>query len=126
MNNLKKVLAVAGASALLAVTATACGAAANAATCQEAIKAFNDFSPKITAAAGDLEGFNKAMAGFGNDLAELAGKADGDVKSSLTKMAESFKNYKIDASDPAAATAKLPELVSEINGATQELATACS
>ncbi|WP_433500026.1 hypothetical protein ACQP1K_06860 [Sphaerimonospora sp. CA-214678] len=126
MNNLKKILAVAGASALLAVTAAACGAAGNVATCQEALKAFTDFSPKITAAAGDLGGFNEAMAEFGNQLTDLAGKADGDVKGSLTKMAESFKNYKIDASDPAAATAKLPELVSEINAAGQELGAACS
>ncbi|MCT9929007.1 hypothetical protein N5079_02110 [Planotetraspora sp. A-T 1434] len=124
MNILRNTLAVAAASALLALTA-ACGGGDKAAVCQDAIKAFTDYSSKAGASAGNLEAINTATADLASTLKSLSGKADGDLKTALTGMADSWANFKLDVSDPAAAT-KMTEFATKATQATQQLGTACS
>ncbi|WP_182877692.1 hypothetical protein [Microbispora sp. H10670] len=123
MNILRNSLAVVAASALLSLTA-ACGGGQTA-VCEEATKAFTDYSTKAAAAAGDIKGLNTATGDLAAQLKDLSGKADGDLKVALAGMADSWGSFKIDLSDPAAA-AKLSEFGKKATQATQELASACS
>ncbi|MFC4529897.1 hypothetical protein [Sphaerisporangium dianthi] len=104
---------------------SACGAGGNAAVCEEATKAFTDYSSKAAASAGSMETFNSATAELAAELKGLAGKTDGDLKTALTGMADSWAGFKIDTSDPAVAT-KMSEFTTKATEATQQLAAACS
>lgn len=123
MNILRNTLAVVAASTLLSLTAACSGG--QTAICEEATKAFTDYSTKAASAAGDIKGFNSATSDLAATLKDLSGKADGDLKTALAGMADSWGDFKIDLSDPAAA-AKLTEFGQKATQATQELATACS
>ncbi|MEZ0073881.1 hypothetical protein [Planotetraspora sp. GP83] len=125
MNILRNTLAVAAASVLLTLTAACGGGGDKAAVCQEAIKAFTDYSSKAGASAGNLEAINTATADLASTLKNLSGKADGDLKTALAGMADSWAAFKLDVSDPAAA-AKMTEFATKATQATQELGTACS
>ncbi|MEW9532724.1 hypothetical protein [Microbispora sp. NPDC049125] len=124
MNILKTSLALAAASVLLSLTA-ACGSSAQASVCQDATKAFTDYSAKAGASAGNLENLNSATADLASRLKDLSGQADGDLKTALAGMADSWASFKIDITDPAA-TAKLTEFTTKATQATQQLAAACS
>lgn len=123
MNILRNSLAVVAASALLGLTAACSGG--QTAVCEEATKAFTDYSSKAAGTAGDVKGFNTATSDLAAQLKELSGKADGDLKVALAGMADSWAAFKIDLSDPAAAT-KLAEFGQKATQATQQLASACS
>ncbi|MEV1204505.1 hypothetical protein [Microbispora rosea] len=123
MNILRNSLAVVAASALLGLTAACSGS--QTAVCEEATKAFTDYSSKAAGAAGDIKGLNAATGDLAAQLKELSGKADGDLKVALAGMADSWASFKIDLSDPAAAT-KLTEFGQKATQATQQLASACS
>ncbi|GAA0367061.1 hypothetical protein GCM10009530_16170 [Microbispora corallina] len=124
MNILKSSLVVAAASALLTLTA-ACGGSAQASVCQEATQAFTDYSTKAGASAGNIDGINTATKDLAAKLKDLSGKADGDLKTALVGMADSWASFKIDVSDPGAA-AKLSQFATKATQATQDLAAACS
>ncbi|MBP2705142.1 hypothetical protein JOL79_15105 [Microbispora sp. RL4-1S] len=123
MNILKNTLAVAAVAAILPLTA--CGGSDQASVCQEATKAFTDYSTKAGASAGNIDGINSATADLAATLKDLSGKADGDLKTALTGMADSWAAFKIDVSDPAAA-GKLTEFATKATEATRQLASACS
>ncbi|WP_169950372.1 hypothetical protein [Microbispora sp. H11081] len=123
MNIIRNSLAVVAVSALLGL-ATACGGS-RAAVCEEATKAFTDYSTKAAAAAGDLKGINTATSDLAARLDELSGKADGDLQVALAGMADSWGSFKLDLTDPNAAT-KLAEFGQKTTEATQQLASACS
>ncbi|MEV5740957.1 hypothetical protein AB0L30_12985 [Microbispora rosea] len=123
MNILRNSLAVVAASALLGLTAACSGS--QTAVCEEATKAFTDYSSKAAGAAGDIKGLNAATGDLAAQLKELSGKADGDLKVALAGMADSWASFKIDLTDPAAAT-KLTEFGQKATQATQQLASACS
>lgn len=125
MSIVRNTLAVAAASALLTLTA-ACGAVDKAAVCTDATKAISDYSSQMASSAGNLEGINKANADLAAKLKDISAKADGDLQSALTKMADTWAGFKLDTSDPAASATKLTELSQKATQATQELATACS
>ncbi|MBO3744649.1 hypothetical protein J5X84_01120 [Streptosporangiaceae bacterium NEAU-GS5] len=124
MNILRTSLAI-SASAAVVLLAGACGGSKTA-VCSDATKAFNDYSTQVAAAATNLDGINQATTDLASKLKELAGKADGDLASSLTKMADTFGGFKIDAADPTAAAGKLTEFTTKAGQAAQELASACS
>ncbi|GAB3888104.1 hypothetical protein GCM10027612_28060 [Microbispora bryophytorum subsp. camponoti] len=123
MNILRNSLAVVAASALLGLTAACSGG--QTAVCEEATKAFTDYSSKAAAAAGDIKGINTATGDLAAQLKDLSGKADGDLQVALAGMADSWGSFTIDLSDPAAAT-KLAEFGQKATQATQQLASACS
>ncbi|MEU7879544.1 hypothetical protein [Microbispora bryophytorum] len=123
MNILRNSLAVVAASALLGLTAACSGG--QTAVCEEATKAFTDYSSKAAAAAGDIKGINTATGDLAAQLKDLSGKADGDLQVTLAGMADSWGSLTIDLSDPAAAT-KLAESGQKVIQATQQLASACS
>ncbi|GGO14666.1 hypothetical protein GCM10010116_29610 [Microbispora rosea subsp. aerata] len=123
MNILRNSLAVVAASALFGL-ATACSGSQSA-VCEEATKAFTDYSAKAAGAAGDLKGLNAATSDLAAQLKELSGKAEGDLKVTLAGLADSWGSFKVDLSDPAAAT-KLSESGQKAIQATQQLAAACS
>ncbi|WP_214110635.1 hypothetical protein [Acrocarpospora catenulata] len=101
---------------------TACGGGNSTAVCQEAVKAFTDYSAAAGASAGDLDAINKATSDLAGQLKDLAAKADGDLQSSLSKMADTWAAFKIDPSNPAAVT----EFATKASEATQELGLACA
>jgi hypothetical protein len=125
MNILRTSLALSASAAVLVLTA-ACGAGDKVAVCSDATKAFSDYTSQITASAAKPEGVNKAFSDLSAKLKELSAKADGDLATSLTKMADTFDGIKIDVSDPTAAASKLTELSTKATSAAQELAAACS
>jgi len=124
MNILKNSLALAAASVLLSLTA-ACGSSAQASVCEDATKAFTDYSAKAGASAGNMENLNAATADLAAQLKTLSAKADGDLKTALAGMADSWASFKIDVTDPAV-TAKLTEFTTKASQASKELAAACS
>jgi hypothetical protein len=117
---------VTAAAALIALTAACGGGSANAAVCTDATKLINDYSTQVAAAAGDLEGINKATADLSTKFKELAGKADGDLSSALSDLSDVWAGFKIDASNPTAAAAQVPEMAKKAQEATVKLGTACS
>jgi signal transduction protein with GAF and PtsI domain len=125
MSIVRNTLAAVATSALLSLTA-ACGAGSTAAICTDATKALTDYSSSVAASASNLENLNKANEELAAKFTELAGKADGDLKSSLTKIADAWAGFKIDASDPAAAMSKVSEFSKKATDAAQELQKACS
>ncbi len=125
MSIVRNTLAVAAASALLTLTA-ACGGADKTAVCTDATKALTDYSTQVSASAGDLEGVNKANADLAAKLKDISAKADGDLQSALTKMADTWAGFKVDAKDPAASATKLTEIGQKATQAGQELAAACA
>lgn len=124
MNNLRKSVAAVGALTLLAL-ATACAGGAHRDVCAEATKAFTEYSAKLSGAASDPNEMNKITADFAAELAKLSGRADGELKSALSKMSESFGTFTIDAANPAAVT-KAIEISNKINEGTRELISTCS
>lgn len=95
-----RLLVAAAASALFL---SACGAGGNTdALCQEATKAFTDYTSKAGASAGDLDSLNTATADLAAKLKELSAKADSDLKPALANLATSFGSIKIDPKDPTA------------------------
>ncbi|WP_062438738.1 hypothetical protein [Herbidospora daliensis] len=115
-----RLILVAGATSLLLGTA-ACSGGNTTEVCNEAMKAFTDYSTKVGQAAGNLDGINTETQALATQLKGLAGKADGDLKSSLTKMADTWATLKIDPANPSAIT----EFATKTSEATQELAVAC-
>jgi hypothetical protein len=148
-NVLNRALVIAGASALLLLTA-ACGGSDNtgtgtsttvadgggdtggsgggdkAAICADATKAFTQYGTDAGASAGDLGAFNQATSKLAATLKQLAGTADGDLKTTLSGMADSWSGVKIDTSDPAGSAAKVLEFAKKATEASTKLATACS
>ena len=125
MNVLRTSLALTASAAVLVLTA-ACGGGEKVAVCTDATKAFNDYSTQVAAAAANFDGINQATSDLSAKLKELAGKASGDLASSLTAMADTFAGFKIDASDPTAAASKLTEFTTKAGEAAQQLASACA
>ncbi|MEV4460305.1 hypothetical protein ACWEQG_26020 [Microbispora sp. NPDC004025] len=123
MNILRNSLAVVAVSALLGLTA-ACGSG-KATVCKEAVEALTGYSSKVASAAADVDGFNTATGKLATQFKDLSGKADGDLKVALAGMADSWGSFKLDLSDPNAAT-KLVEFGQKAQQASQQLASACS
>ncbi|WP_061299295.1 hypothetical protein [Herbidospora cretacea] len=117
-----RLILVAGATSLLMGVA-ACGAGSNTTeVCNEAMKAFTDYSTKVGQAAGNLDGINTETQALATQLKGLSDKADGDLKASLTKMADTWATLKIDPANPSAIT----EFATKTSEATQELGLACA
>ncbi|GLX98276.1 hypothetical protein [Herbidospora sp. NBRC 101105] len=114
-----RLILVAGATSLLMGVAACSGGTTE--VCNEAMKAFTDYSTKVGQAAGNLDGINSETQALATQLKGLADKADGDLKSSLTKMADTWATLKIDPANPSAVT----EFATKTSEATQELAVAC-
>ncbi|MFF4774756.1 hypothetical protein [Microtetraspora fusca] len=123
MSIVRNSLAVVAASAVLALT-SACGGADKAALCTEVTKAMTDYQGAMASAGTNFDGFNKASADLAAKLKELAGKADGDLQSALTKFGDSFGDLKIDPKDPAVAT-KVGDFAKKAAEATTALGNAC-
>ncbi|MFC4586170.1 hypothetical protein [Sphaerisporangium corydalis] len=121
----RRILAVSSAAVLVSL-ASACGGGSAKASCEGAMKAFQDYTTQMSAATGDLGGINKAGAALATRLNELSGQADGELKTTLADLSTTWSGLKIDASDPAAAAAKLPQFATKASEATQKLASACS
>jgi hypothetical protein len=121
----RHVLAVSAATVLISLTA-GCGGGSTQAVCQDAVKAFQDYSTHAAAGAGNLDAFNKATADLATTLKDLSGKADGDLKATLTDLSTSWGGIKIDLSDPAAAAPELAKMGTKATEATQKLAANCS
>jgi hypothetical protein len=123
--SLTRVLAVSAASALVSLT-SACGGGTTKAVCDDALKAFQDYGSQAAAGAGDLKAWNKATADLATKLKDLSGKADGDLKSTLTDLSTSWGGFQLNTSDPSAAAAQLPQFATKATEATQKLAVNCS
>ncbi|WP_248959297.1 hypothetical protein [Sphaerisporangium perillae] len=121
----RQALAVSAAAALISLT-SACGGGSTKAVCDDAVKAFQDYSTQAAAGAGDLAGFNKATADLAVKLKDLSGKADGELKTTLTDLSTSWGGFKIDPSNPAAAAGELQQFATKATEATQKLAVYCS
>ncbi|MFC7383209.1 hypothetical protein [Sphaerisporangium rhizosphaerae] len=121
----RRALAVCAAAVLLSLT-TGCGGGSTKAVCQDAVKAFQDYSTQAAAGAGNLDAFNTANAGLAAKLKGLSGKADGHLKDTLTELSLTWGAIKIDASNPAAAATELTKLGTQATEATQKLAKDCS
>ncbi|HEY9524192.1 MAG TPA: hypothetical protein VIR33_13200 [Thermopolyspora sp.] len=143
------VLGIAGVSAMLLITA-ACGgsedirdntgtvaaagsdsasdggSADKATICAGAKKAFSQYGTDAGASGGDLEAFNKAGDKLAATLNGLAGKADGDLKTTLSSMASSWGAVKIDPSDPAGSASKVLEFSKRATEQGKKLASACA
>ncbi|MBG0832545.1 hypothetical protein HS041_33115 [Planomonospora sp. ID67723] len=119
-------VAVAG-TALVSLTA-ACSGGANSALCSEApwTKITQEYSTAAAASAGDLNKFNEANQKFAADLKNLAGQAEGELATALNNFATSIGNLKIDASDPASATAAVQDLGKKTQELQTQLVAACS
>ncbi|MEV7964518.1 hypothetical protein AB0O34_00840 [Sphaerisporangium sp. NPDC088356] len=90
------------------------------------MKAFQDYGTQAAAGAGDLNSWNKATADLAAKLKDLSGKAEGDLKTTLTDLSASWGGFKIDTADPSAAAAQLPQFTTKATEATQKLAVNCS
>ncbi|RCG27368.1 hypothetical protein DQ384_27115 [Sphaerisporangium album] len=121
----RHVLAVSAAAILVSLTA-GCGGGSTQAVCQDAVKAFQDYSTQAAAGAGNLDAFNSANADLAAKLKDLSGKADGDLKATLADLSTSWGGIKIDASNPAAASGELAKMGTKATEATQKLAANCS
>ncbi|MEO3807551.1 hypothetical protein ABGB17_00965 [Sphaerisporangium sp. B11E5] len=117
-------LAVCAAAVLVSLTA-ACGGGGQPA-CQDAVKAFQDYSTQAAAGAGNLDAFNKANADLATKLKNLSDQADGDLKATLADLSATWGGIKIDPANPAAAATELSKLSSKASEATQKLASNCS
>jgi hypothetical protein len=99
MNTIKKTFAAVAASALLSLTAACSGS--TTALCAEATKAMTDYATQASGSAGNLDAFNKANSDLAAKLNDIAQKADGDLKTSLTKLADTLGSVKLDTSEPS-------------------------
>ncbi|GII63814.1 hypothetical protein Skr01_38990 [Sphaerisporangium krabiense] len=124
LNLPRHALAVVATAVLVSLT-TGCGGGSTKAVCEDALKAFQDYSTQAAAGAGNLEAFNTATAGLAAKLKDLSGKADGDLKATLTDLSTTWGGIKIDVSNPTAAT-ELTKLTTQATDATQRLAKNCS
>src|SRR5689334_17947127 len=88
-------LAVSAAAILVSLT-TACGGGSTQAVCQDAVKAFQDYSTQAAAGAGNLQAFNTATADLATKLKDLSGKADGDLAATLSELSTTWGGIKID------------------------------
>ncbi|MFC6080590.1 hypothetical protein [Sphaerisporangium aureirubrum] len=123
--NLSRYALAVSAAAILVSLTTACGGGAQP-VCQDAVKAFNDYSTQAAAGAGNLEAFNKANADLAAKLKDLSDKADGDLKATLADLSATWGGIKVDPSNPAAAATELSKLGTQATDATQKLAKNCS
>ncbi|MBX6383741.1 MAG: hypothetical protein IRZ07_12330 [Microbispora sp.] len=123
MSILRNSLAVVAVSALLGMTAACSGS--KTAVCKEAAKAFTDYSTKSAGAVGDIKSLNAATSDLAARLTELSGQAEGDLKVTLTSLADSWKSLRVDPKDPDAAS-KIAENGKKALDAAQQLADACS
>jgi hypothetical protein len=121
----RRVLAVSAASVLVSLT-SACGGGDTKAVCDSAIKAFQDYGTQAAAGAGNLDSWNKATADLAAKLKDLSGKADGDLKTTLTDLSTSWGGFKINTADPSAAATELPKFATKATEGTQKLALNCS
>ncbi|GAA2876505.1 hypothetical protein GCM10010517_37700 [Streptosporangium fragile] len=114
--------------ALISLTATACGSSANSEICSGAAwsKAFSDYTASATAGVADPNKLNEAGAKLSADLKELAGKADGELATALTELADAFGSLKIDPNDPTAAASAAASFGQKTQEAAAKLAAACS
>ncbi|WP_067174419.1 hypothetical protein [Microtetraspora niveoalba] len=125
MSIVRNSLAVVAASTVLALTSACGGGADKVALCAEATKAMTDYQGAMASAGTNFDGFNKASADFAAKLKDLAGKADGDLQTALTKFGDSFAELKIDPSDSGAAT-KVAEFSKKVTEAGTAFASACA
>ncbi|WP_067125228.1 hypothetical protein [Microtetraspora malaysiensis] len=125
MSIVRNSLAVVAASAVLALTSACGGGADKVALCTETTKAMTDYASAMASAGTNLDGFNQASSDLAAKLKEIAGKADGDLQSSLTKFGESFDELKVDPKDPAAAT-KVGDFAKKVTEASTAFASACA
>ncbi|GAA4234944.1 hypothetical protein FHR32_000981 [Streptosporangium album] len=121
----RRIAVAAAGVALLSMTA-ACGGSGNAALCTEAQQLITSYTSSMASNVGDLEKFNQSNQKLGDDLKALAAKSDGDAASAMNDVAASMSGLKIDAKDPAAAAAALPEFSKKLTEAGVKLQTACS
>lgn len=124
INLSRSALVVSAAAVLISLTA-ACGGGAQPA-CQDAIKAFEDYSTQAAAGAGNLDAFNKANADLAAKLKSLSDASEGDLKATLAELSVTWGGIKIDPANPAAAANELGKLSSQASEATQKLASSCS
>ncbi|WP_214412203.1 hypothetical protein [Sphaerisporangium fuscum] len=122
----RRVLAVTTASLFLSLSAAACGGSGDKAVCNDALQALRDYSSQVASTAGDFDKFNQASADLGAKLKDLSGKADGDLKSTLSDMASSWGSLKVDAKNPGAAAGDLQKAANEAAAASTKLGTACA
>ncbi|MEV5408255.1 hypothetical protein AB0K60_05325 [Thermopolyspora sp. NPDC052614] len=95
--------------------------------CQKATKALQDFGQAATASSsGDFSAFNAAAKKLGTELEQLAGEADGDLKTTLSSMATAWGSLKVDTSDLAGSANKILEASKQASEQTQKLVTACA
>jgi hypothetical protein len=123
--NLSRHAIAVSAVAILVSLTTGCGGGSQP-VCEDAVKAFNEYSTQATAGAGDLEAFNKANADLSAKLKDLSAKADGDLKATLADLSATWGGIKVDVSDPASAATQLSKLGTQATDATQRLAKDCS
>ncbi|MFF3668786.1 hypothetical protein [Microtetraspora malaysiensis] len=124
MSIVRNSLAVVAASAVLALTSACGGGADKVALCAETTKAMTDYQGAMASAGTNFDGFNKASSDFAAKLKEIAGKADGDLQSALSKFGDSFAALKIDPKDADAAT-KLGDFAKKVTEAGAAFASAC-
>lgn len=101
--------------------------AGRAAICIEARKVLQDFSQEVSGAnAGNLAAYNNALDELSAKLDGLAGRADGELRTTLSAMARTWGGMKIDPSDPVGSTSKVLEATKEAGEQAGKLAQACA
>ncbi|RBQ17569.1 hypothetical protein DP939_24730 [Spongiactinospora rosea] len=75
------------------------GGGDNLAVCKEATKVLTDFSTDL--AKTDVNSYDKVMDDLSAKLKELAGKAKPEMASALNDLADTYGEFKIDATDPS-------------------------
>jgi hypothetical protein len=135
-----RLLMAAAAAALLSLTA-ACGAGGTsdsgtgtasgggldkAAICDKARQALQDFSQNAGASAGDFSAYNKAVEQLSTELDNLAGQADGDLKSALSEMSTTFGSFTIDAGNPVESAQKVLDAAKQATEQGKKLGEACA
>lgn len=102
------------------------GSSDKSAICADAVKAFNDFTAAAAKGASDLDAFNKASEDLSATLKELAGRAEGELKSTLDAMSGTMGNLKIDPANPVESASKLSEFTQQATEQGTKLSTACA
>jgi len=102
------------------------GGADRSEICRKAQQALQRFTDKAASAIGDHAAYNKATEELSTELRDLAGKADGELRSTLTSMARAWGDFTIDTSDLTQSANKLTEATRQIGEQTRNLVTACT
>jgi len=96
------------------------------AICAEAMKAFTDFTGAVSKSASDLDAFNKVTEDLSTKLQQLADRADGELKSTLSALSGTMGTLKIDPNNPLAAADKLSDFSQQAMAQSTKLSQACS